>query len=145
MSQEEAAAELELHDSLPSEDMGAIEAGLRAFNEPFLGPADHRPLAVVARLNGKLAGGLVGETSRGFLCVDLLWVEDGSRGTGLGSRLLAAAEAEATARGCRHAWLGTYDFQAQAFYEARGYRSFGTLEGYPGGHRSIFLTKRLPG
>jgi GNAT superfamily N-acetyltransferase len=136
-------AELEVTDAPAEADVEALLAGLIAFNEPFLGQGDVRPLAVLARTAGRLVGGLAGVTARGFLHVDLLWVAPEARGHGLGSRLLLAAEAEALARGCRSVCLDTFDFQAKPFYERHGYRTFGELTGFPGGHRSHYLVKRL--
>jgi GNAT superfamily N-acetyltransferase len=130
----------------PSEaDKLAVRDGLRAHSEPFIGPPNHRPLAVLAHAaDGGLRGGLVGETVRLLLGVDLLWVAPEERGRGLGSRLLRAAEEEAVARGCRVAFLGTADYQARPFYERHGYRVFGTLErALPGGHRIFHLAKTL--
>ena len=63
---------------------------------------------------------------------------------GWGGRVLAAAEGEARARGCRRARLYTYSFQAQGFYERHGYAVFGTLEDYPPGHRQVWMRKDLP-
>ena len=136
---------LELTDEPAEADVAALVAGLMAFNEPHLGRSDFRRLGVLARRQGRLAGGLVGETGRGFLFVDLLWVAEEARKSGLGSRLLAAAEGEALRRGCHAAWLDTYDFQARPFYERHGYRVFGELDGFPGGHRRFYLAKRLAG
>jgi GNAT superfamily N-acetyltransferase len=139
-----AAASLEVTAEPAPADVAAVRAGLHTFNAPHLGPADHRPLAVLARGGGRLLGGLVGETGRGFLQIDLLWVAPEVQGAGLGSRLLRAAETEAHRRGCRGAWVSTYDFQARPFYERHGYTVFGTLDGFTGGRRSFFLAKRLP-
>ena len=83
------------------------------------------------------------ETARGPLFIDLFWLAPGYRRRGLGSRLLRAAEAEARRRGCRMAWLDTYDFQARPFYERHGYAVFGELDGLPDGHRRWFMRKRL--
>ena len=124
-------------------DAGALLAGLIAGNEPFLGPFDFRRLAVLARSAGHLEGGLIGETARGFRTIELFWVAPARRRAGLGARLLAAAEQEALSRGCHAAWLDTYDFQARPFYERRGYRVFGELAGFPGGHTRYYMTKRL--
>ncbi|MFF0266372.1 hypothetical protein [Kribbella sp. NPDC004536] len=49
---------------------------------------------------GATLGGLTGRTSLGLWFVDLLYLPDELRGTGLGSRILADAEAEARRRGC---------------------------------------------
>lgn len=135
--------ELEVTDELDEATRRAMLAGLLAHNRPYLGESAFRRLAVVARAGGRLLGGVAGETNRGFLYVDLLWVDEAERGRGLGSRLLAAAEALALARGCHAAWLDTYDFQARPFYERHGYAAFGTLDGFPGGHRRFFMVKRF--
>ena len=138
-----AAAALEVTEMLAAEDLAGILEGLIAFNEPFLGPHDIRPIAVLARQAGRLVGGLTGQTGRGFLEVELFWVEPDARRSGLGSRLLEAAEREAAARGCHSAWVGTYSFQAGPFYERHGYRPFGELTGFPNGHSTSLLVKRL--
>ena len=72
---------------------------------------------------GGLAGGLVGHTWAYWLHVDLLWVDDRHRGSGLGSQLLAEAERLAVDGPRLHAApaLETWDFQAPDFYRKRGY------------------------
>ncbi|MCA8201160.1 GNAT family N-acetyltransferase [Burkholderia sp. AU33545] len=121
-----------------------IAAPLVRFNESQAGPIDFRPLAVrVTDTDGTVVGGLWGSTAFGWLHVDLLVVPEAARGQGAGSRIMDLAEAEAVARGCHGAWLDTFDFQAQPFYEKRGYVRFGELPDYPTGHARIFLTKTL--
>jgi GNAT superfamily N-acetyltransferase len=88
-------------------------------------------------------GGLIGATYWEWLHVDLLWVTADLRGCGHGGHLLALAEEEARRRGARNAYLDTFTFQAPEFYERRGYRVFGELEGFPAGHRRCFMTKQL--
>ena len=110
-------------------------------------PNDAQPLTLVARRGGELIGGLAGATSYGWLLVKMLWVADGERGHGLGTRLMAQAEAEATSRGCHGAWLDTSSARAERFYARLGYAPFGTLRNeageHPQGHRRAFLAKRL--
>jgi GNAT superfamily N-acetyltransferase len=91
----------------------------------------------------RLVGGLYGWTWGGTAFVDLLWVAAAHRGHGLGTRLLAAAEAEARARGCGQAVLATHGFQAPGFYRARGYAEQGRVEGYPAGSYQLYLAKPL--
>jgi GNAT superfamily N-acetyltransferase len=122
----------------------AILAGLVAFNDRLAGPSGHRLLAVLARdAQGKVLGGLWGGTGWQWLYVYLFWLPEELRGAGLGRELLGRAEAEARRRGCRNVWLDTFSFQARGFYEKLGYSVFGTLEGYPPGHRRFFLQKAL--
>jgi hypothetical protein len=54
---------------------------------------------------------------------------------------MLAAEAMAMERGCRGAWLGTFDFQARGFYERLGYVVFAELADFPAGHSHYHLRK----
>ena len=64
-------------------------------------------------------------------------------GLDLETQLMSAAETEARRRGCHHALLDTFDFQARPFYEQLGYVAFGELEDFPRGHSRYFLSKHL--
>ncbi|WP_330175386.1 GNAT family N-acetyltransferase [Streptomyces sp. NBC_01498] len=92
---------------------------------------------------GALAGGLTAHVWARWLHVDLLWVDERHRGSGLGTRLLSEAEDLARARGCLHARLETWDFQAPAFYRRQGYDLAGHIPDYPPGVTEFFFTKRL--
>ncbi len=140
----ESAFTIELSDV---EDVGAMHAILEplvAYNTERTGAQDHRPL-VVAITDGaqKVVGGLWGRTAFGWLHVELVFVPDSLRRRGVGTELMRSAEAEAVARGCRHAWLDTFEFQARGFYERLGYRCFGELANFPAGFARYFMTKRL--
>ena len=127
-----------------SRESTAIQSGLYAADPPDIPARDYAALALVARdADGRLAGGLLGATMWGWLTVDALWVAPVARGAGLGGRLLAAAEAAALGRGCAKARLDTFDFQARAFYERRGYAVYGQLAGFPAGHVQYHLRKTL--
>ncbi len=135
--------------SIAREPSQAIRAALYdrllAFNEAAIGDATFAPLAVVLEdtPQGGVIGGLWGETYYDWMFIELLFVPEARRGEGLGAKLLAAAEDVARERGCRHAWLDSYSFQAPAFYLKQGYEIFGTLPDYPRGVERIFLCKRL--
>ena len=122
----------------------AITAPLVQFNESRAGPSGYRALVVELRDADDIAvGGLWGWTAYGWLYVQLLAVPDALRGLGLGRRLMADAEEEALRRGCRAAWLDTFEFQARGFYERLGYSCFATLPEYPKGYSRYFLQKQL--
>jgi GNAT superfamily N-acetyltransferase len=135
-------------DEPTAEMWKAIVAPLVAFNNQRVGRAEmFRPLVLLLSDPGSddIVGGLYGSTLFSYLRVDLLFVPESMRGTGIGRTLMAQAEAEAVRRGCHAASLDTYSFQARGFYERLGYAVYGTLEDCPPGHRRFFLTKRLGG
>jgi len=118
--------------------------GLADHNAAHAGRHDGRPLAVAAHdpETGALVGGLLGRTSLGLFFLDLFYLPERLRGGGLGSRILAMAEAEAITRGCRAATLVTINFQAPAFYARHGWQEFGRIPSVPGVER-IFFRKTL--
>jgi GNAT superfamily N-acetyltransferase len=128
------------------EDVDAVKAGLLAFNEAVLGPADSVPVQLFVRdEHGNVVGGLLGSRRWGWLYVDKLWVREELRGQGIGCRLLQQAEEEARSAGCTNVALDTFAFQARGFYEKLGYRVYATLEGFPPGFDMYFLRKDLVG
>lgn len=136
--------ELTVESAPDPEDVRQIWDGLRGFNTLYAGPANHQTLAVFVKdEGGELAGGLLGDTYWRWLRIDALWLRDDLRGSGWGRRVMAAAEAEALRRGCRHAYVDTHEFQAPGFYEVLGYRRWGVLEDFPTGYRRIFYRKDL--
>ena len=133
-------------------ELSDADAGLRerlnaeiiAFNEAATGCTDGALLCITARgTDGGLRGGLYGWTWGGCGYIDLLWVREDQRGSGLGSQLLAAAEEEIRVRGCDQVALSTHSFQAPGFYARLGYRECGRIPEYPRGHDQIQLVKRL--
>lgn len=130
-------------EETPSGLRQTLRENLRHYTTQVLGPVEHRSLAVAARHEGRLVGGLAGETHMGWFFLEILWVAPAFRGQGLGSRLLAAAEAEARHRGATNAYCNTFSFHAPDFYLARGYVPVGRLDDFPAGHYRLYLTKPL--
>jgi len=126
-------------------DREALDEPLGAFNDAIVGPANRSRLGLLLREGegGPVVGGLLGRVGRGWLFVELLVLPEAARGQGIGTRLMAMAEAEAAALGCRGIWLDTFSWQAQPFYERLGFHALGTLPNYPGPHTRTLLAKRL--
>jgi GNAT superfamily N-acetyltransferase len=119
-------------------------AGLDAALPAEVAPFRPRPLAVLLHnATGRLVGGLNGRSFCGWLVIELLWVDEALRRAGHGRRLLARAEAEARRRGCHHARVDTYSFQAPGFYEKCGYGRFATMDDCPIGHQRSFYARAL--
>jgi GNAT superfamily N-acetyltransferase len=127
-----------------AEDLKMLGEGLAAYNDASVGPADRVLLAVFLReKSGGIVGGLSGYTGWGWLYVQWLWLSEALRGQGWAAKLLAAAEAEAVARGCHGAYIDTFNPTALGLYRRLGYTPFGALEDFPKGHTRTFLEKRL--
>jgi ribosomal protein S18 acetylase RimI-like enzyme len=103
-----------------------------------------RPLHILLHdQDGHLLGGLIADTYWNWLNVDDFWLDERFRDQGIGRRMLAAAEIEAMNRGCIHAKLETFSFQARGFYEKCGYRVVGQLDDYPPGQSFYWMQKDL--
>ncbi len=135
---------IEVHtsDSPAAEDTKFLYRQLDGFNEAQAGSSSTRELAVFARRDTEIVAGLYGFTLWNWLHIRYLWVAESLRHQGLGRQLMLAAEREARIRGCDHAHVDTFSFQAIPFYERLGYSVFGRLEDYPEGHTRAFLQKR---
>ncbi len=122
-----------------------IAEGLAGYNKDKAGFRDHRPLAVLVcdPETGAVVGGLYGRTSLGVLFIERFFLPETRRGNGLGSRLLAMAEAEGRRRGCALVALFTLHFQAPGFYLKQGYEVAARLETPPPGATRILMTKKL--
>jgi ribosomal protein S18 acetylase RimI-like enzyme len=94
--------------------------------------------------DGKILAGIVGQK---YYCnaayIDVLWVDNEMRGTGLGSKLLTQFENVARELNCILIHLDTFDFQAPNFYEKHGYYLYGTLTDNPLGHKRFYYSKKL--
>ena len=73
----------------------------------------------------------------------LLFIPEVIRGCRVGTALVAAAEAEARARGCGGSHVDAFNFQAAGFYRRLGYTQFGALAGYPPGYKRLYFQKHF--
>lgn len=121
-----------------------IGHGLHLFNMQQGGEDHSKPVFFgVIDTDGKLVGGIIGETHWEWLYVNLMFLPEDLRGQGYGQRLLTLAEEESRARGAKHAYLDTFSFQAPGFYEKLGYEVFGVLEDFPSGQKRYYFRKEL--
>ena len=93
--------------------------------------------------DGEVLGGAFGNLWGDWLFTETLWVDSHIRGHGHATKLMAAAEEHASARGCSNAFLDTFSFQARPLYEKLGYHVIGELNDFPKGHSRYWMTKRL--
>ncbi|TFH23412.1 MAG: GNAT family N-acetyltransferase [Myxococcales bacterium] len=139
-----ADLELRLETDPDPVDIAALADGLTEHALPATGVAGFHPIAVFVRDDhGAIIAGVSALINWTWLHVQLVWVSAELRHAGVGSRLLQRLESEARQRGCEHAHLDTFSFQARPFYQRHGYELFGELADYPPGHRRFFLRKEL--
>ena len=135
---------ISVHAPATAAALGAVDAGLGAFNQAFAPLGDVRALHVIAEgTAGQVVGGAIGRTWGRCCELQQIWVDEASRRAGVGSALMAAFEAEARVRGCDLVYLETFSFQAPAFYRGRGYHEALRIEGYTGDAVKYMLHKRL--
>ena len=123
--------------------------GKRRFT-PACGPIT-APLSPIRRIlslvvedeAGQIIGGCDAFRMGELALLDVLWVAESRRGTGLGACLLAQLEQDAARQGAKRLELNTFGFQAPGFYEKLGYRRFGAVEPAVGEYGHYFYVKEL--
>lgn len=135
--------EFKIDDHPSAGDLEFLETQLYAFNINQAAADDYRPLAAFVRENGAIVAGISGYTWAGMCEIHNVWVAEQRRGQGYGSRLLAAVEHEARARGCAVVVLSSYSFQAPTFYQRLGYLVAGSISDCPPGFSDVYLYKPL--
>jgi GNAT superfamily N-acetyltransferase len=131
-------------DTATPEELQFLEEQVNEYNFATTGYRDARLLVILLRgSDGRIYAGLSGHTWGRASEIRFLWVEESRRRTGIGTRLLRAAEEEARSRGCRKIVLSTHSFQAPGFYLKRGYVVAGESSDIPSGHSHLLLEKRL--
>jgi len=136
---EPVAAEFRVEDHPDPADIDVLETQIRREASAAMGLGGEADLAIFVRHGGRIVAGISGWTWGD------LWVAPGLRGRGLATRLIAAAEAEAAARGCSQTVHFTYAFQARALYEQNGYELVGCVKDFPSGTDVLWCRKRLKG
>ena len=135
--------EFHVEDAPDPLDVEFLEIQIRREASAAMGLGDEVELAIFVRDAGRIVAGISGWTWGDCCELQSLWVDPGLGGRWLGSRLLAAAEAEAAARGCTQTVHFTWDFQARVLYERAGYELVGRVSDFPSGTDVLWYRKRL--
>ena len=135
--------EFQVEDDPDPVDIQFLETQIRREASAAMGLGEEVELAIIVRDGDEVVAGISGWTWGDCCELQSLWVEPSLRGRRLGTRLLAAAEAEAAARGCSQSVHFTYAFQAGGLYERNGYELVGKVEDFPSGTDARWYRKRL--
>lgn len=121
-----------------------LSAELDAFNLAACGIDDQQEFTVKVEDSDGLVAGLSGWTWGTCAGIAMVWVRADDRRSGIGSRLLAAAEQVARDRGCERITVSSFTFQAPAFYERHGFVEFARTAGLPvSGQADVHFVKVL--
>lgn len=121
----------------------ALVAGVRKYNAEVMGAEASKPLSVITRdEHGRLIGGVSGRTIYRHFLIEVVWVDEAARRTGLGRRLMELAESEAKKRGCVAAQVDTLSFQGPVFYQKLGFEVVGKVTGFSESPERYFLLKK---
>ena len=132
----------------PKADIAILSQGIIDFNNqavPGLEPIeDEVRFHTLARDDdGTVQGGIRATCYWNTLHIELLWIAEPYRGSGLGRSLIEQAEKFARENECSNAFVETTSWQAKPFYEKNGYCLVATLADRPKGHASHYLSKLL--
>src|SRR5437868_5965106 len=96
--------EISFEEDPAAADLGVLADGLHRFVEDlFPGNRVGKANFFIRDRAGKIVGGVAGNYGTfGWMYVDLLWIDDRSRGQGYGRRLMELIEAEAIRHDCRN-------------------------------------------
>ena len=126
------------------EQLQFLEDRLYEFNSQRTGQDDGDLFAFFIRdEQQEIVAGISGWTWAQACEIRALWVHPAWRGRGYGRALLESAEQEARARGVKVILIGSYSFQAPAFYQKYGYKLAWQLNDFPPGHHYCYLVKRF--
>ena len=135
--------EFRVEDEPDPQDIEFIETQIRREACAAMALGDAVELAIFVRDAGRIVAGISGWTWGDCCELQSLWVDPDLRGRGLATRLLAAAQAEASARGCSQTVHFTYGFQARDLYKRNGYELVGRVENFPSGTDVLWYRKLL--
>lgn len=120
---------IEITATPAKEDLKTISKGIQSFNQKHMPDSvvfeEDTKFAVFARdENGEVVGGIRACAFWDYCIIELLWLSEKTRGKGIGSQLMDAAENHAKEKGFSHMRTETLSFQARPFYEKHGYKVY---------------------
>ncbi|WP_239253838.1 GNAT family N-acetyltransferase [Listeria ilorinensis] len=126
-----------------STDIADLRAILTAFNRNHFETLEQTEMALYAKDEETLIGGINGVLFGNWLEIEYLAVAEKHRGKRIGEKLLRDLEQQAILRGAKFSFIYTFGFQAKDFYKKYGYQEVLTLTEYPLTGTEHYLIKNL--
>jgi GNAT superfamily N-acetyltransferase len=128
------------------EDKKIMHAGLHRHVKLNIGDGDKgiKIRLVLKDQAGELIGGLSAWTTLSNVVFDHIWITEGFRRKGLGSRLMLEMERIARENACIASQAYCFSFLAPGFFQKMGYTVLGVSNGYPPPAEELYLIKKYP-
>jgi GNAT superfamily N-acetyltransferase len=123
---------IEITQNPDRESLKILSQGIQSFNQEHLPDEivfepDTNFVALSRDEQGQLNGGIRAKAFWNYCFIGLLWLDESTRGQGIGRELMDATHAYAKELGFEYMRTETLSFQAKPFYEKMGYTVFGEL------------------
>lgn len=124
-------------------DIDVIQKGINHFNNSKIGESPDEFCIYLRDDANVIHGGLFAVIYSDAIHIILMWMEEELRNKSYGKKLIQAAEEEAIKRKCKFAYVDTFSFQAEGFYQKCGYHPIGVINQALFDYSRIFLKKEL--
>ena len=103
-------------------ELETLSEGIQSFNDKMIGPdaareKDHRFIVIAKSVSNELLGGIRANAYWNYMDIELFWLNEDTRGQGIGTAILKRAEKYAKDLGYEFAKLTTTSFQAEVSTE----------------------------
>ncbi len=133
-------------ENASKEEMRVVGAGLDENIKEQVGEerfSSGVKIRLVVKDQEKVVGGLLAWMPLMNMAIGHIWLDEGYRGLGYGSKLMLEAEKIAQEHGCIACQTYSFSFQAPGFFQKLGYETFGIDDGYPDPIEEHYLIKKF--
>ena len=136
---------IESEEKAKPDDLRHLIGRLQEFNEQHSPtPFERKDVRLFIRDEaGQILGGFLGTVSLHCLIIQILWVEEAMRGSGMGRSLVERAMEIALTHGAKQSVVETTSFQAPGFYEKLGFAIICEIPDCPIGAKTLLLQRHL--
>ena len=130
-------------DSPTQEDIEPIQKGIEEYGFREVNGIKPEPLAVLLKERGETIGGANGSSHFNVVFLSNLWVIEGRRDGGLGTKIHDEVVAFSRQRGCHSIRLQTLNEKALRFYQRNDYLIESSIDNYVKDFTLYHLVKRI--